>query len=360
RFHIAEYEEFVLASRQKDATTQQTLTEALQKRAKHPAESPKAKGITEKLLNFIILDDQPLSVVENVGFRSLMEHLEPSLLEQKRALCAYTADHNLPVTLSVNEWAILEKTVIVLEPFEELTRNISSATSTTADVIPAITVLKRLLSNESSTDSDIKTMKSTLLQAVDRRFSNIEGNPLYSVATLLAPRYKDRYFTNEDAVEHTKAALTQEMEKMEEMLHRAKESESLATGPEEKVPRIEAAGPSRIQSSLTSLYENILEEHEEPGSESAKRTVIQMQTYLKELTIPRSDNPFEYWGNNHARFPILAATAVKFLSAPSTSVESERLFSTASNIVDEKRNRLTAEKAEMLIFLKKNIPRFLK
>jgi len=29
------------------------------------------------LLNFIVLDDQPLSVVENEGFRSLIEHLQP-------------------------------------------------------------------------------------------------------------------------------------------------------------------------------------------------------------------------------------------------------------------------------------------
>nr|XP_023657625.1 zinc finger BED domain-containing protein 4-like [Paramormyrops kingsleyae] len=414
RFHDKEYQEFMLANREKD-TRQQTLVDVFQKRNKFTADNPKAKAITEKLLNFIILDDQPLSVVENVGFSSLLEHLEPrynlpsrkyisetaipelynrvssrlaaqlenvkamsfttdiwtsdvspmslisltvhwvnsesyalqsavlqvkkcrgshtsstiatsitemlkdwkiqlakvhvivrdnasnmkkameeiavpslgcfahtlqlvvheglisqrsvsdaianarkivghfkhsqiaqsrlediqtelklptnrlrqdvqtrwnssfymiqSLLEQKRALCAYAADHNLPVTLSANEWALLEKTVTVLEPFEELTRNISSATSTTADAIPAITVLKRLLSKESSTDSGIKTMKSTLLQAVDRRFSSIESGPLYSVATLLDPRYKDRYFTGEDTAKHAKAALIQEMEK---------------------------------------------------------------------------------------------------------------------------------------------------
>ena len=29
------------------------------------------------MLNFIVLDDQPLSVVENEGFRSLIEHLQP-------------------------------------------------------------------------------------------------------------------------------------------------------------------------------------------------------------------------------------------------------------------------------------------
>lgn len=37
-----------------------------------------------------------------------------SLLKEKRALCAYAADHNLPAKLSANEWGFLEKTVTVL------------------------------------------------------------------------------------------------------------------------------------------------------------------------------------------------------------------------------------------------------
>lgn len=60
--------------------------------------------------------------------------------------------------------------------------------------------------------------------------------------------------------------------------------------------------------------------------------VIQMQMYLKEPTMGEKDSPFQYWANNHARFPLLSAVAVKFLSAASASVESERLFGTASNI----------------------------
>ncbi|KAF7652659.1 hypothetical protein LDENG_00093010, partial [Lucifuga dentata] len=32
---------------------------------------------TKKVVEFVVLDDQPLSVVENVGFRPLIEHLEP-------------------------------------------------------------------------------------------------------------------------------------------------------------------------------------------------------------------------------------------------------------------------------------------
>lgn len=399
KHHSREHADFLTRGEKEEKSRQESLLESFKKQSKLPADNVKAKGITEKLLNFIVLDDQPLSVVENEGFRSLIEHLQPryslpsrrylsetalpelynrvstkladklkgvpalsfttdiwtsdvcpmslisltvhwvdsdthslcsavlqvkkcrgshnrttiaasitemlnnwqihlkkvhvilrdnasnmkaamedmavpslgcfahtlqlvvheglmsqrsvsdalansrkivahfkhsqlaqsrledlqsemqgagttttparlvqdvqtrwnssfymikSLLTEKRPLCAYAADHNLPATLSANEWGLLEKTVTVLEPFEELTRKISSATSTAADVIPAVTVLKRLLAEENSTDSGIKTMKSTLLQAVSRRFSSIESESLYAVATLLDARYKDR------------------------------------------------------------------------------------------------------------------------------------------------------------------------
>ncbi len=393
KHHAKEHEEFAQIKRKKDESKQLTLTDAFQRQEKLSNQNPKAVKITEKVLEFIVLDDQPLSVVENTGFRRLMDHLEPRyslpsrtyisetalpelysrvsshvadqlkdvqsfsfttdiwssdvcpmsllsltahwlndsydlqsavlhvkemrgshtsrvisdsikemldgwkipiskvhvilrdnasnmkkamddlgvpslgcvahslqlvvnegllsqrsvsdaiasarkivghfkhsplaysrlediqrefqmplkrlqqdvktrwnstyymiqrILEQKRTLCAFAADHELPAVLTANHWALLEKTMIVLSPFEELTRTISSSSSTTADVIPTVSVLKRLLSQERDTDTGIKTMKSTLLQAVNTRFGYIEDEPLYSVATLLDPRYKDR------------------------------------------------------------------------------------------------------------------------------------------------------------------------
>lgn len=121
-----------------------------------------------------------------------------SLIEQKRALSAYSAEHELPTTLTANQWALLEKTMTCLEPFEEpfevqdrSGRKVSSATASTADVVPSVTVLSRLLSMETEADSGIKTMKKTLLGAVDKHFSTVEDEPLYALSTLLDPRYKD-------------------------------------------------------------------------------------------------------------------------------------------------------------------------
>lgn len=79
----------------------------------------------------------------------------------------------------------------------------------------------------------------------------------------------------------------------------------------------------------------------------------QLETYLGEPPLAREDDPLQYWKVNKVRFPTLAKMACRYLSAPCSSVESERLFSSAANIVNESRNRLTPEHAEMILFLKK-------
>jgi len=57
-----------------------------------------------------------------------------------------------------------------------------------------------------------------------------------------------------------------------------------------------------------------------------------------------------------SRFPALAGVARRYVGAPCTSVESERLFSSSGHVFTDQRNRLAAERAEMIIFVKHNQP----
>ena len=176
--------------------------------------------------------------------------------------------------------------------------------------------------------------------------------------TLIFSHWNFRYFTTAEGVKHAKDALTKELEKMEQSLRLKTEA---AESPAKKTPRLEVqaeASSSGRQSILKGVFEKILQEQGdgEAGGASSTSSQVQMHTYLSQKTIPQNESPFQYWSDNKSQFPTLAATAAKFLCAPSTSVDSERLFSVASNIIDAKRNRLDGERAEMLIFLKKNLP----
>jgi len=60
-------------------------------------------------------------------------------------------------------------------------------------------------------------------------------------------------------------------------------------------------------------------------------------------------------GVNHHLYPNIAHVAKRYLCAPPTSVASERLFSSASRVYTDRRNRLAPKKADMLLFIKHNL-----
>ncbi|XP_067252965.1 zinc finger BED domain-containing protein 4-like [Chanodichthys erythropterus] len=263
-----------------------------------------------------------------------------SLVEQKRALGAYAADFELPATLTANQWGIIENMITLLAPFEQLTRDISSAEASAADVIPAVVALTRLLGRPNDMDRGVQTTKTTLLEAVNHRFNGMHCEALYSVATMLDARYKDRYF-DEEKKRSARDLLLKVLDDM------SGSADASTEDPPEKRTRT---------GSLLDMYDEILEENVMFEEQDKTASVSQVISYLAEPTIPRNHSPLEYWKCNQARFPALALAACKYPCAPCTSIDSERLFSVASDVMDEKRNRMDSEKAEMLIFLKKNLP----
>ncbi|XP_078023607.1 zinc finger BED domain-containing protein 4-like [Epinephelus lanceolatus] len=267
-----------------------------------------------------------------------------SLLQQKRALAAFGAEHEVLASFNSNQWGLIENILKILEPFEELTRAISTSTASAGDVIPSVMALKWFLSRYSPTDHGVGTTKAELLRAVTRRFDGIENEPLYTLATLLDPRYKDRCFSAELKA-HTRGLL------LDLLATQTGPDEGQEPGnnnntdePAEKMPR---------PGSSSSMLGEIMQE-ERP--QQATAAMSQLNLYLSEPVISRDADPLAYWRANQDRFSALTIAARAYLLAPCTSVDSERLFSAASNILDDRRSRLSAKKAEMLLSVRKNLP----
>lgn len=79
--------------------------------------------------------------------------------------------------------------------------------------------------------------------------------------------------------------------------------------------------------------------------------------YMSAATIPIDSNPYEWWSNNEHLYPHLAKAAAVALSAPPSSVPSEQIFSSVSDVYSRpKRNRLSLQNTQKLIFLHKCLP----
>ena len=80
--------------------------------------------------------------------------------------------------------------------------------------------------------------------------------------------------------------------------------------------------------------------------------------YCEEEVVPEDSDILEYWKTNRKKFPLLSRLARKFLCITS-SATSERVFSTAGNVVSERKTNLSIDNIEMLVYMN-TIPDFIR
>lgn len=175
-----------------------------------------------------------------------------------RALSAYAADFELPTTLTATQWGIMEKMITLLEPYEQLTRDISSAEATAADVIPGVVSLTRPLAKTDESDKGVQTARHTLLVAVSNRFDGVQTEPLYAIATMVDARYKDRYFDPDKKEE----AQTMLLKVVDEMANSDQQEEADGAIVDDPGQVDQDAPPKRARGSLLDMYQEILTEND--------------------------------------------------------------------------------------------------
>lgn len=72
------------------------------------------------------------------------------------------ASSDEPASFSAHQWTMVENMLTLLDPRDELTRNISQASATAGDVIPSIQAITRLLKQTVPTDHEVKISKDTI------------------------------------------------------------------------------------------------------------------------------------------------------------------------------------------------------
>lgn len=83
---------------------------------------------------------------------------------------------------------------------------------------------------------------------------------------------------------------------------------------------------------------------------------VDLKNYFGLPYQPRQSDPLQWWSDEgKKRFPVMFQLAAKYLSIPATSVPSERVFSTAGQVISDKRNRIGDENARMLTVLHGNL-----
>lgn len=90
------------------------------------------------------------------------------------------------------------------------------------------------------------------------------------------------------------------------------------------------------------------------ASTADEKASQEINKYRQMPPVAVSANPLVWWKANEKKFPLLSVIAKQYLCIPATSVPSERVFSTAGDIVTVQRASLKPKHVDMLIFFKKN------
>ena len=84
-----------------------------------------------------------------------------------------------------------------------------------------------------------------------------------------------------------------------------------------------------------------------------EKAKAELARYIGEVITDK--NPLLWWKENSAHYPTLILLVHKYLCIPATSVPSERAFSIAGHIVNDKRACLLPETVNMMVFLAENV-----
>jgi hypothetical protein len=171
------------------------------------------------------------------------------------------------------------------------------------------------------------------------RFGPLESNPLYLVSTLTDPKYK---LVGLKPDLHIPAKLH---------LNRELKNQQPQTAPTQIDKTSEEVGSSASRS----IFKYLAEESESVSQSTVDDTDIEINMYLKTPKIKQNESSLTWWNKNKLVFPKIAKVAHKYLGIPATSVPSERLFSSAGNVISSRRKELLPEHAEQLVVLHDNI-----
>ena len=96
-------------------------------------------------------------------------------VQLKRPLQLYLAEHDQLPKLAANEWGLMEKLLLLLKPFFELTKQLSSENASISRVIPDVQMLDALLAKEGD-DRGVQTTKQELREALTKCFKQNDAN----------------------------------------------------------------------------------------------------------------------------------------------------------------------------------------
>ncbi|XP_053374052.1 E3 SUMO-protein ligase ZBED1-like [Mercenaria mercenaria] len=355
--------------------------------------STTASALLNKKQKMLQLPENKLLIDVRTSWNSSYLMVERFLEQQVTILATLTDDtiRKQPEAKLIQANCVLPNEVRHCEDFLSLMEPLYQATvSLSADHYPTVglmlPVLKKLKGVYLPEDSDTpfkQKIKQAILKDLEKRYLGENLVEYLEEATVLDPRVKGK--APPAAWERLRDKLIALPVKQELMHVKSEPAESSASDepalpqlpkphassqPElPKVPDLLQTGvateiktetPYPVKQRKKSALSFLLDDDEiqiskvEPPLSKQELVNKEISIYREEAKLGSRSNPLQYWKTNALKFPFLSRLVKSYLCTQGSSVASERVFSTAGDIVTATRSCLEPEHVDQLIFLKKN------
>ncbi len=225
---------------------------------------------------------------------------------------------------------------------------------TSSAFVPILKLLSEDVLKEKEEDATLtNNLRSSILTDLLQRNLQPQVVELLQVSSFTDPRFRCKYLDDDEA--ENVISLVR-LDCVEVLLRSSDASESSSTPSAASSSTASTLQPpAKKRRTLGSLFKSgdankaaavVLSPEEKANNETEK--------YRAEELLDPDDDPLKWWKLNGRKYPLLSEVAKKYLAIPATSSPSERLFSSAGNIVTPLRNSLDPMKVHMLTFLATN------
>ena len=281
-------------------------------------------------------------------------------------------------SLNDEEVVAAEELVVFLKPLKDITTYMCSEELPTSSII--MPLLESLVGGNGhlcAKEGDsvaVEEMKTIMKADLMNRYSAKEKEMLHLISAM-DPRFKSFPYLSRDERDNIFRSLTDATVS----LHQTKPTTAVKMEPDTsttppQLPAVSLAAEEtpvesmkvdqllddgRATKTPTCLLDTLLTDvyitHVEPAKSSYQLAIEEVERFREVPDLKMKDNPLIWWKMNMSRFPLLGRLAQMYLTVPTTSVSSERVFSTAGDIVTAQRANLKPKQVDQLIFLKKNM-----
>lgn len=245
-----------------------------------------------------------------------------------------------PPMLTGAELNIASSLLNILRPLEAATKEISADKyCTSSKVIPLVhCMLSKLKSQTHAIDEPlVMEVHKLILKEINKRMGAIEHVSSLAIATLLDPRFKKLHF--EDPI-----ACANAIQKIKDMMK--------SDVAEEKQTESDSDNSDKTSEefSLWSDHHTLVRQNWKLNK-TEESVLDELSVYLRTPVGRLNENPLEIWSDYKQEFSTLYKIAYKYLTLVASSVPSERLFSKASQVLNQQRNRIQGKRVNKIIFL---------